>query len=347
MAVLMSPKSDAQMKRLGVVAAREEYSKLAKVYKDVLNSEYMICPVCGEWSRKKEYYTDKRTISGRFPICKSCVRKMVEQRQSKDDPPNETKESVSRVLHMMDAPYIDSLYDSYKEGAKDPDDRYSNSIFSPYITAVKSLPQYKDKTWKHSEFPEDAEEVTNDIDTRKPRKNIKKLFGSGFTDSDYLYLQDQYDDWVNRTQVDSKSQETYIVRICFKLLDIWKAQKEGKDTTAMDKSLNDLMAAANLQPKQNVGNAATDSLSFGQLIERWETEKPISEPAPEFKDVDGIGKYIRVFFAGHLAKALGLKNAYSDEYDRYMESYTVAKASDADDGGSNEIYNKLFGMDGD
>ena len=82
-------------------------------------------------------------------------------------------------------------------------------------------------------------------------------------------MQDQYDDWTKRTQVDTKSQETYIVRICFKLLEIWKAQKQGKDTSNLDKSLNDLMAAANLQPKQNVSNAASDSVPFGHMIEKW------------------------------------------------------------------------------
>ena len=180
---------------------------------------------------------------------------------------------------------------------------------------------------------------------RKPRKEIIKLFGSGFTTEDYLYLQDQYDDWRSRTQVDTKSQELYIVRICFKLLDIYKAQKAGKDTDKLDKSLNEMLAAANLQPRQNVGNAATDSLTFGQLIEKWEKETPVPEPEKEFKDVDNISKYLSVWFKGSLSRALNIDNGYSKEYDDYISQYTVKPPEYVgDDGEADEsIYEKIFG----
>lgn len=349
MAVMKAAKTPQQIKRLGVAATRDEYNDLAKSYNSILDYKKLLCPVCGSWEHAKEgFYSDQRTVTGRFPICKSCIKMIVEQKRNKNDEPNETKESVQYVCQLMDIPYIDSFYEDCVEGTKDPNSKFAgNAGFIPYITSIKSLPNWKGKTWKDSEFPEEEEEIYEDSVVRKPRKNIIKLFGSGFTDSDYLYLQDQYDEWVARTQVDSKSQETYIVRICFKLLDIWKAQKEGKDTKDLDKSLNDLMAAANLQPKQNKGNEATDSLSFGELIQRWEEERPITETDPEFKDVDGIGKYIRVFFAGHLGKAVGLKNAYTDEYDEYMKDYTVDKPEFTEDGGSEEIYDKLFGSEGD
>ena len=162
-----------------------------------------------------------------------------------------------------------------------------------------------------------------------------------------MYLQDQYDSWCARTQVDSKSQQTYIVRICFKLLDIYKAQLAGKDTEKLDKSLNDLLAAANLQPRQNVGNAATDSLTFGQLIEKWENEEPIPEPSEEFKDVDNISKFLRVWFKGALSRALNLDNGYSKEYDDYIDEYTVKPPEYmGDDGdGDESVYTKIFGVE--
>ena len=85
------------------------------------------------------------------------------------------------------------------------------------------------------------------------------------------------------------------------------------------------------------------NLTFGQLIEKWEEEKPIPEPSPEFKDVDNIGKYIRVWFKGHLARAFGLDNGYSKEYDEYIEQYKVKKQEVAEDGCSDDIYDTLFG----
>ena len=106
------------------------------------------------------------------------------------------------------------------------------------------------------------------------------------------------------------------------------------------------MNGANLQPRQNVGNAATDSLTFGQLIEKWELEKPIPTPSEEFQDCDNIGKYLRVFFTGWLAKAVGLKNSLSQECEEYMEQYTVKKPEYQEEGNSNDIYTSLFGNDG-
>ena len=347
MAILKSPLKPSQVKKTGVASLRTEYDELASEYKKILDGEYLMCPKCGEWMKNTGFYSDKNYNTGKFPICKSCLLMMAEQRKKKNDEPNETKESVRNVLRMMDLPYIDSFYESCVKGSQeDTGVRKKSSPFIAYITSIKSLPNWKGLTWRDSEFEPENDEVYEDSSLRTARPEIKKLFGSGLSENDYVFLQDQYDDWKARTQVDTKSQETYIIRICFKLLDIWKAEKSGSDTEKLDKSLNDLMSAANLQPKQNVGNASTDTLTFGQLIEKWEQERPISEPDPEFRDVDGIGKYIRVFFAGHLAKALGLHNAYTEEYDEYMKEYTVEKPTIIEEGGSADIYDKIFGSEG-
>ena len=214
-----------------------------------------------------------------------------------------------------------------------------------FIVMLKSLPNWTGFSFSDSVFLNEDDEIINLTSKRKPRKEIIKLFGSGFTKEDYLYLQDQYDDWCARTEVNSKSQQTYIVRICFKLLDIYKAQKSGKDTEKLDKSLNELLAAANLQPRQNVGNAATDSLTFSQLIQKWELEKPIPQPDPELCDVSGIGKKIRVWFGGWLANALGLDVPQSQEYLEEVEKYTVTKPNIEEKEGSSAIYAKMDGSE--
>ena len=126
-------------------------------------------------------------------------------------------------------------------------------------------------------------------------------------------------------------------------MDIYKAQKSGKDTEKLDKSLNDLLLAANLQPRQNVGNASTDSLTFSQLISKWELERPIPTPDPELCDVSGIGKKIRVWFGGWLANAIGLDVPQSQEYLDEVNKYTVTKPSIEEKEGSSAIYQKMYG----
>lgn len=347
MAKLIIPKTDKELAKIGVMALRKDYSSLAADYNKILANDILLCPSCGEWLKADTgFYSDNKYVTGRFPVCKRCILKMVEQRQNDDDQPNETRESVQKVLQFMDCVYDDDFYEQCVKGALDEaKEKNRNSPFATYITSIKSLPNWRGKSWKDSKFAND--DIRETYEERKPREEIIKIFGSGFTDEDYLYLQDQYDDWCARTQVDSKSQLTYVVRICFKLLDIWKAQRAGADTTKLDASLNELMNAANLQPRQNISNAATDSLTFGQLIEKWEMDRPIPEPAPEFKDVDGIGKYIRVWFTGWLCKALGLNaNVYTKEYEEEIAKYTVEKPNVTDDSGADAIYDQLFGTEG-
>lgn len=347
MARLIQAKSSKEVAKLTVTTLRNEYNALADGYNELIDGKKLFCPKCGEWLKAETgFYSNKNFITGRYPECKRCIMQEVEQRANDTDEPNETKESVQRVLQKMDLVYDDDFYEQCVKGAlDDAKERNRNSPFAIYISSILSLPNWKNKAWKDSKF--NKIEIS-EKETREPRPEIKKMFGSGFTTEDYLYLQDQYDDWCQRTAVDSKAQQLYVVRICFKQLDIWKAQLAGADTTKLDTSLNDLMNAANLQPRQNVSNAATDSLTFGQLIERWEQDRPIPEPTEEFKDVDGIGKYIRVWFTGWLCKALGLNaNVFTKEYDEEIKKYTVEKPDYTDEGGADAIYDRLFGTEGD
>lgn len=348
MATLRQPKTEKEIRRLGVANVRQAYIDMAADYERVLNNDVLLCPKCNSWQKSDTgFYADKSYETGRYPICKRCLMRLVEQREKDTDPANETKESVQIVLRMMNRVYDDAFYEECVKGALDETkEKNRNSPFATYITSISSLPNWKGMTWKDSSFGNENIEA-QEITKRKPRKEIMKIFGAGFNNEEYLYLQDQYDDWCARTQVDSKAQQTYVVRICHKLLDIWKAEQNGADTTKLDDSLNKLMEGANLQPKQNVSNAATDSLTFGQLIEKWEMEKPIPEPSEEFKDVDGIGHYIRVWFTGWLSKALGLKaNVFTQEYEEEIAKYTVTKPEYTEEGNAEDIYERVFGTDG-
>jgi len=68
---------------------------------------------------------------------------------------------------------------------------------------------------------------------------------------------------------------------------------------------------------------AADVNTLGTWIKKFENEKPIPEPDPEFQDVDGIKKYIRVWFLGHFCKMLGINNVYAKEYEEELRKYSV------------------------
>jgi hypothetical protein len=306
----------------------ENYDKL------IQNKDMLYCAKCGEYLNIDNFYASDEFKTGRFPICKDCLLEMATDYDNRREAVVDNPEKLKRVFHMLNIPYSDEAFRSYKTKLGE-----DTSVAQTMMAQVHSWAKTNNKTWSDSVFDKSDNETDDTV-----RPEIRRIFGHGFTDDDYRFLQDQYDDWRARTQVDSKSQETYVQQICLSLLDIDKDRKAGKDVTNKLKALDILMNSANLQPKQNVSNAATDALTFGQLIEKWENERPISEPSPEFKDVDGIGKYIRVWFTGWLSKALGLKaNVYTAEFEKEIQQFMVERAEMEEDDETASIYNEIWG----
>lgn len=347
MALLRQAKDEKEIRKLGVANVRQAYLDLARDYNRIIDGDVYYCHKCNNFYNQEAFYSDNRFASGLYCECKKCLLDEATDYDKSTKEHIDNREKTINVFRKLDLPFIDSLYRSALKTTQEKlGEKNRSTAYQHMLVMVKSLEQYKKLRFKDSDFGGEESPDEQQLSNRKPRREIKKIFGSGFTDEEYLYLQDQYDDWCARTQVDSKSQQTYIVRICSKLLEIWKAQRDGNDTTKLDDSLNKLMEAAKLQPKQNVSNAATDSLTFGQLIERWENEKPIPEPTEEFKDVDGIGHYIRTWFTGWLSYALGLTNStYTQEFQEEMKKYTVEKPDYTEEGSSDDIYNRLFGTE--
>lgn len=347
MAKVVEPITDEQLKKITVANLRKEYEKLADFYRKIINGEIIKCNKCGEWKSAESYYQSNETADGiEHYACKACILNECTDYDSKTKIRTDNKDKTIETFKKLDWYFNEPVYlDQMKSLNEGTGEKIRSTAIQQWIVMCRSLYQYKGLHFKDSEFTDDSEiiELTSN---RKPRKEILKLFGSGFTNTDYLYLQDQYDDWRARTQVDSKSQETYIMQICLQLLDIDKDRKNGKDVSNKLKALDTLMNAANLQPKQNVSNAATDTLTFSQLIAKWELEEPIPEPDPELCDVSGIGKNIRVWFSGWLANALGLDIPQSKEYLDEVAKYTVEKPenkADEGDNNSSSIYSKMFG----
>lgn len=349
MAKLRVALTPEEVRKTGVADIRKAYNNLALDYNRITEGKIYYCHSCGEFHLSDAFYSDSRFASGFFPECKQSLLIQATDYNKETNEYIDNKEKTIEVLKKLDLPYIDSLYKSALTSTQiEEKEKVRKTAYQHMIVILKSLPQYKTMHFENSEFDDEyinvSEEETKIV--QRKIKDGKKIFGLGLSNEDYMFLVDNYEEWQLRTQVDSLSQETYIKQICLQLLDIDKDRKSGKDVTNKLKALDTLMNSANLQPRQNVSNAATDSLTFGQLIERWEMEEPIPDPDPEFADVNGIGKLIRVFFSGWLCKALGIKNAYSQECEEYISQYEVVKPTIQEEGTSSDIYDKLFGSDG-
>lgn len=337
---IIVPLTDEKVMLTGPAKIRTAYIDLAKSYNKITGKDYLYCHKCAQFYNKKDFWEDEQYMSGYYPVCKHCMVDIAMDFDIKTQKYCLNREGTIKALQMLDLPFFEDVYiDAVKFETSPSADKTFHNSWEYIMQRLRSNERYKGLKFCDSVIDDKTGKTAETV-----RPEIINIFGDGFETMDYIYLQHQYDDLKARTTVDTKSQEIYAVRICFNLLKLWEAERQGKDTRELDRSLNELMAAANLQPKQNVKNAANDTLTFGQMIEKWEVEKPIPEPDEEFKDVNGIGKLIRVFFSGHLAKALGLKNAYSEEYEEEMDKYTVRKLEAREDEMS-DVYQNIFGAE--
>ncbi|MDO4189335.1 MAG: hypothetical protein Q4D29_10135 [Lachnospiraceae bacterium] len=355
MARLKLAKTEEELKGMRIADIKKSYLEIGSNYNKMIDGDLLKCPSCGDFMKADTaFYYDDKYATNRYPICKRCLMKMVEQRKFDKDEPNETKESVQRVLQMMDRVYDDHFYEECVKGAYDEvKEKNRNSPFSTYITALQSLPNWKGKTWKDSDFGIDDVSIKQKEINENSRilKTAKKRFGNGYNSQDLVWLENEYQDWIKRYPCENKSQEILYKQICFTELNIDKAQKDGKDTKDLLKSLQDIMTSLQIKPSQSNSNALTEAKTFGQLIEKWEDEwdggKPIPTPDKDFEDCDHVIRYIDTFFKGHLAKMVGLKNGFSRLYDKFISKYTVNKPQYDEDSDSEAIFDQLFGKDGD
>ena len=346
MANLKTPLDPEEVKKTSVANVRIEYNKLATDYNRIINNDLLLCPMCNTWQKADTgFYFDKEYATNRFPTCKRCIQMKVEQRKSDREEPNETKASVIAVCRWMNRIFDESFYDNCVKGALDGvKERNRQSPFATYITAISSLPQWKNKNWEDSVFLEDSGQSDEDInENSRVIKAARKRFGTEYSLADLYFLETQYEDWVQRYTCESKAQELLFQRIAHTQLAIEKAQKSGRDTDKLDKTLQDLMTSNAIKPASNNSGSFSEAKTFGQLIELWEQDKPVPTVEDDFKDVDNIALYTDVFYRGHLAKMMGLKNGYSALYDSYMNKYRAKKKTYEEEENSEALFDQIFG----
>lgn len=344
MAYLPTPKNADEIKKTPVSQIRNEYNKLAEYYNHIVDHDVVFCKKCGRPLSKHAFYQDDRFADQCSIYCKDCLKKIAYQQKKDTDPIKETPESIREVCRILDKPFLNKVYEQCKNAAENPTgERVKESIFMVYAPLISTLPQYKNMKFKDSDKSEE-EEIESE-DRRIVQKTVRagrKRFGD-YSDEDLMFLENEYEDWISRYPCDSKSQELLFKRLCCQELDADKAQKAGNSTKDIDKAIQDTLASLGIKPSQSRADAMADNMTFGQLIDKWESSgKPIPEPEPEFADVNKIGSYIDIFFKGHLSKAMGLRNGFSQAYDKFMQQYSVNQP-ELDDEEEEALFNQIFG----
>ena len=317
----------------------------------------MTCFRCGETKDEKKFYSTPSEFckhAGRMSICTDCLDDIYMEYYDKynaEGYTNPDRKAVERMCMALDVYYKDSLFESAKKSWENKPDI---SIMIYYMRnsrlGANRLKSYDDTIREQYDASKDKDAILsiyNDDDKELDKRVAEgqKLFGSGFDREDYIFLYEQYNDWTARHECNTKSQEELFKQICFTQLDLFKANRSGRDTKTLNDTLIKQLDAAKLQPKQNAGDTTADNQTLGTLIDKWENTRPIPEIDEELRDVDKIGRYISVFFFGHLCKMIGVDNDYARQYDKYMKSYTVDKPEYTEDDADEAIYHAMFGGD--
>ena len=326
----------------------------------ITDAEHIYCMRCNKIVHIKCLYSSDSDLHAsvcKIPYCKMCLDDMYHKYLDRYKAIELNKQlyrgverlAIERMCAVLDLYYSDDIFDlAIKDSKLKPD----TTLMALYIKNAK-LYQYRKKDYittfedrlKNEKEPNSVIEERAKLEDERAAdiEAAIKIFGRGFDDDDYLYLYEQYADWTTRHECETKAQEEVFKRICFKQLEILKATRRGDDTKDLDMTFQKLLETAKLQPKQNKGETVADAQTFGTLIDKWENTRPIPEIDEELRDVDRIGQYIDVFFKGHLAKMMGLKNGLSNQYTQFMKKYTVDKPEYKEDEDGEALFDAIFG----
>lgn len=319
----------------------------------------LTCSRCGKQIDINDLYKSESAFFNEYkkvPFCKDCLDDIYMEyydRYSKQGYNMPERKAVERICMMTDTYFKEAFFQKtmskYERTPEIPliilymrEARFGKNYQKTYDDTIKDkFDVAKEEKEIKSIYDDDDAEFDMRIEEGK------KIFGQGYERNDYVFLYEQYSDWTARHECGTKSQEELFKNICLTQLSLNKAQKTNNVSEI--KQLNDayikLLDSAKLQPKQNAGDTTADNQTLGTLIDKWENTRPIPEVDEELRDVDRIGKYISVFFFGHLCKMIGVDNDYSRQYNEYMKKYTVEKPEYTEDDADEAIYHAMFGGD--
>ena len=265
---------------------------------------------------EKDFYSttnEELFHNKKLPICKHCLKKYVYDSDKKIN-----LDKFKNILQIYDIPFYEKEWNASLNSSKE--------VLGSYMRMVYL--NYKDKHWKDGDInsvqPVNIEEF-EDVD-------LVAFWGEGYTEDEYRFLTNEYENLTTRYECDSYSQEILFQDIAFQRLAIRKKRQSGGSVDKELKTLQDLLGSANIKPAQENESMASEQVTFGTLIKKFENEKPIPPPLPEWMSANWIKKYVCVWFFGNLCEMMGKSNPFKDEYDEEISKYTVKRPGEDEEG---------------
>lgn len=349
MANLHQAKTDDEIKKLTVNNVKKAYHELALEYNHILNGDFIYCPHCGKWKAVRCFYGSDESKDGiEHFACKECILDMCTD-VTPDGVRTDNRDKIIATFRRLNWYFNEKDYNTQINNlAEATGERIRGTAAQQLIVMIRSFgnKNWKGLTFADSEFDYEDGETLEQEDVKVVKKTLKsarKRFGADYTNEQLMFLEQEYQDWVSRYECSQKAQELTFENLSILKLMKRDALKKGTSTKDIDKSYQDWLDTGNLKPKQNTLDTFSDAQTMGTLIQKYEETRPLPDIDPELQDIDKIGLYIDAFYRGHASKMLGLKNRFSNIYEKVMSRYAVTPPSYDEESDSEILFDKIFG----
>lgn len=326
-----------------------------------VSSDKAVCHKCGtEYSRHKGYFPVSYALLhkgvGYIPVCKSCIDKIYDSYLAQC---NDAKSAVRQVCRKLDLYWSESVFEVVSRKAT------TRTMMTQYIAKINTVTyagkSYDDTLSEEGTLWNFARESSNEIEYDEPvaitetyddsdvPDEILAFWGRGYDPDMYDILEKKFAYYKESFPQNSKidlGTERLLRQLCILEATIDRDNAAGRSVEKSVNTYNTLLGSLNLKPtqKKDDGDAAIDNTPFGVWIRRWENQRPIPEPDPELRDVDGIVRYISIWYLGHLCKMLGVKNTYCKLYEDELAKMRIERP-EYEDEDDETMFNDIFGSD--
>lgn len=286
--------------------------------------------------------------TGYMPYCRSCVDDIYDAYllACKDE-----KKAVKQTCRKLDLYWNEDIFNYAIL-------RSSNrSMMTAYISRSNSVcyagRSYDDTLNEKGVLWSETGETSNSVNKNCDQgcisadPDLLDFWGADYTPDFLERLDKRYKKWTKGQGDLEPGSISLFKHICILEETIAVDSAAGKPVDKNMNTLNTLLGSLNLKPvqKKTEIDAAIESTPFGVWIDRWEHKRPVPDPDPALRDVDGIIKYITIWFYGHISKTLGIKNVYCEMYEKEMEKMKVDRPElvDEDEGDDEAVFNAIFG----
>jgi hypothetical protein len=298
------------------------------------DKKQFICTACGEPHPERDYYRSASPMYkaiGRLPICIDCIVDIFNKELDKNN--NNLKMTMYIVCRLFNIYYDDNLF----LAVQGQSEKKGTNFVQIYFQKVNSLPQYRGKTFADSTFLEEKDKVdvvdfVDDDENFEVTPNMVSKWGKNLNQDDYRYLEEVYGSLIAIYDHKTPIQKMLYEDIARTRLAAQQALRSNQilNYEKMMSTVSKLMQDASIKPSQE--NGTDEGLStWGQWIKKIEETEPIPEATDEFKDVDGIRKYILQWFTSHFYKILGIDNGEYDDIDESLEQTIDIIEDDAEE----------------